>query len=45
MGALGFLAVGVGATLGAWLRWALSVGLNNYLINLPLGTLLANLGG
>lgn len=45
MGALGFLAVGVGATLGAWLRWALSVGLNNYLLNLPLGTLLANLGG
>jgi CrcB protein len=45
MGALGFLAVGVGATLGAWLRWALSVGLNNYVINLPLGTLIANLGG
>ncbi|MCX7209717.1 MAG: fluoride efflux transporter CrcB [Burkholderiales bacterium] len=45
MGALSFLAVGVGATLGAWLRWALSVGLNNYVINLPLGTLVANLGG
>ena len=45
MGALSFLAVGVGATLGAWLRWGLAVSLNNYVINLPLGTLLANLGG
>lgn len=45
MGALSFLAVGLGATLGAWLRWGLSVGLNNYVVNLPLGTLIANLGG
>jgi len=45
MGPLSFLAVGVGATLGAWLRWGLSVGLNNTIINLPLGTLVANLGG
>lgn len=45
MNAAGFLAVGVGAMLGAWLRWWLSVGYNAVLPNLPLGTLAANLVG
>ena len=45
MGPLSFIAVGVGASVGAWLRWGLSIWLNSVLINLPLGTLLANLGG
>lgn len=39
-----FLAVGIGATLGAWLRYILNVFLNPVL-TLPLGTLAANLGG
>lgn len=41
----GFLAVGVGAALGAWMRWGLGVALNTVLPNLPLGTLAANLIG
>ncbi len=41
----GFLAVGVGAALGAWLRWMLNIGLNTVLPNLALGTLTANLIG
>jgi CrcB protein len=45
MTALGFLAVGIGATLGAWLRWALSFWFNTSHSVLPMGTLLANLGG
>ena len=45
MNAVGFVAVGVGAVFGAWLRWGLSVGLNTVLPNLPLGTLLCNLAG
>jgi fluoride exporter len=43
--AAGFLAVGVGAVLGAWLRWALSVAMNQLLPALPLGTLSVNLAG
>jgi len=39
------LAVGVGAMLGAWLRWWLGTRLNAVLPNLPLGTLSANLIG
>jgi CrcB protein len=39
------VAVGVGAALGAWLRWALSLGMNAWLPSLPLGTLAANLIG
>lgn len=39
-----FLAVGIGAALGAWLRHILNVFLNPVLA-LPLGTLAANLGG
>jgi CrcB protein len=38
-------AIGVGAVLGAWLRWALSYWLNPKLEHLPLGTLSANLIG
>jgi CrcB protein len=45
MNAVGLLAVGVGAVIGAWLRWALSLGLNTVWPNLPLGTLTANLVG
>jgi len=41
----GFLAVGVGAMLGAWIRWGLGAALNLILPNLPLGTLAANLVG
>jgi CrcB protein len=47
MGA-GFLSLAVialGATLGAWLRWGLSLWLNARVENLPLGTLAANLVG
>lgn len=45
MSATAFLAVGFGAALGAWLRWALSLLLNPLLPPLPLGTLTANLVG
>lgn len=40
-----WLAVGVGAVLGAWLRWGASILLGAYQNQLPLGTLLANLAG
>lgn len=40
-----FVAVGVGAALGAWLRWGLGALLNPVLPPLPLGTLGANLLG
>jgi fluoride exporter len=39
------LSVGVGAILGAWLRWWLSIHLNPVHASLPLGTLAANIGG
>lgn len=39
------LAVGSGATLGAWMRWWLGLMLNATLPALPLGTLAANLVG
>jgi fluoride exporter len=45
MNGAGFLAVGAGAALGAWLRWALSVALNHLTPNLPVGTLAANVIG
>ena len=38
-------AVGVGAAVGAWARWVLSVLFNPLLPTLPLGTLAANLVG
>jgi fluoride exporter len=45
MGGLGILAVGVGAALGAWLRWALGALLNGLFPAIPPGTLVANLIG
>lgn len=41
----GFLAVGLGAACGAWLRWILGLTLNALVPALPLGTLVANLAG
>ena len=45
MTALGLTAVGIGAVLGAWLRWGLGIWLNPVLPEVPLGTLAANLSG
>lgn len=42
---LSLIAVAAGATLGAWLRWFLSLWLNARVESLPLGTLFANLMG
>lgn len=39
------LAIALGATLGAWLRWALGLWLNTLHAQIALGTLAANLGG
>ena len=41
----GFLAIGIGAALGAWARWGLGVLLNATFPLLPLGTLAANVIG
>ncbi|MCO5099530.1 MAG: fluoride efflux transporter CrcB [Burkholderiaceae bacterium] len=41
----GFLAVGAGAALGAWARWAAGLWLNLAHRALPLGTLLVNVVG
>tara|TARA_B100000214_G_C23691606_1_gene501102 strand:+ start:118 stop:510 length:393 start_codon:yes stop_codon:yes gene_type:complete len=43
--AAGFLSVALGAGIGAWLRWILSLSYNASLSFLPLGTLIANLIG
>ncbi len=45
MTGLGFVAVGVGAALGAWLRWLLGMVLNPVFPTVPLGTLAANIVG
>jgi len=45
MNAAGFVAVGIGAMFGAWLRWGLSLALNHLVPALPLGTLSVNLIG
>ena len=45
LSALNFLAVGIGAALGAWVRWLLGMALNPLLLALPLGTLVANVVG
>jgi fluoride exporter len=45
MGVYGFFSVGIGAAIGAWLRWGLSVTLNPMLPMFPLGTLVSNLVG
>ena len=42
---IAFIAIGVGAALGAWLRWGLGLWLNAMVPNLPMGTLTANLMG
>lgn len=43
MAAGSWIAVGGGAALGAWVRWGLGIALNA--TTLPMGTLIANLGG
>src|SRR5512136_1221099 len=40
-----FAAVGIGAAVGAWMRWGLSAWLNPVFPTLPFGTLAANLVG
>jgi len=45
MGLNTFVAIGVGAALGAWLRWGLGLWLNPLFPTLPMGTLAANLLG
>lgn len=45
MGLYAFLVIGVGAALGAWLRWGLGLWLNPLFATVPLGTLAANLSG
>jgi len=42
---LSFAAIGIGAVLGAWLRWGLGLLLNPLFPAIPLGTLAANLSG
>ncbi len=42
---LSFLAIGLGAAIGAWLRWGLGIWLNPNNTTLPLGTLAANMIG
>jgi CrcB protein len=45
MSGSGLLAVGIGAALGAWLRWILGLTFNSLFPAIPPGTLLANLIG
>ena len=45
MGIYAVAAVGVGAALGAWLRWWFGAILNPVFPTLPLGTLASNLSG
>ena len=40
-----FAAVGLGAAIGAWLRWGLGIVLNPLLPEMPLGTFAANMIG
>ncbi|QAU35038.1 fluoride efflux transporter CrcB [Janthinobacterium sp. 17J80-10] len=42
---MSWLAIGVGAAVGAWLRWGLALVLHGWHNQLPLGTVAANLGG
>jgi fluoride exporter len=42
---MNWLAVGLGSAIGAWIRWGLSLWLNTLNHQLPIGTLIANLGG
>ena len=45
MTVLPFIAIGIGAALGAWLRWGLGLLFNSLFPTVPLGTLAANLLG
>ena len=45
MTAAAVAAVGIGAALGAWARWALAIALNTNAAAVPLGTLAANVIG
>jgi CrcB protein len=40
---LGFLTVGAGAAVGAWLRWWLGILLNPVFPTVPFGTFTANI--
>ncbi len=40
-----FIAVGLGAAIGAWLRWGMGLWLNPVLPQFPLGTLAVNVVG
>lgn len=42
---LNFLVIGLGAALGAWSRWGLSLWLNTGPDKFPVGTLVANFAG
>ena len=42
---MNWLAVGSGAAIGALLRWNLGLWMNGWFVQIPLGTLTANLGG
>jgi CrcB protein len=42
---LNFIAVGAGAAVGAWMRWALGLALNPAFSGFPLGTWAANMIG
>lgn len=42
---MSWLAVGLGAAIGAWIRWCLGMWMNNIHQHIPLGTLVANLAG
>jgi fluoride exporter len=42
---MNWLAVGIGAAIGAWIRWGLGLFMNGWLLQFPLGTLIANFGG
>lgn len=39
------LAVGIGAAIGAWLRWILNINFSESMFAFPLGTLISNLVG
>lgn len=45
MALMAFAAVGIGAAIGAWLRWGLGLLLNAVYPAIPVGTLAANLLG
>jgi CrcB protein len=45
MNFLAIIAIGLGAAMGAWLRWGFGLWLNPLLPQLPMGTLASNLVG